>query len=329
VVTEGWRKPLEDALSGDRVGCAVSSSNAGLDGQRVKPGYKLPDVELAEFALRRRIEQRGRIEDIAMGLPVALAVRREDLLLAGLPGEFQTEAMLMELERRLAESGMRVVCAQDSYVHRDGAEPPAARREREAVIAVERARSLAEKTAFEAALKLLDQAIALKSDYAEALYERGVLRSVSGAAGLAELDFKEYVRLRPDDSKGHNNLGCVLFGLGRVGEAEAALTRAIEAWPANWEAKKNLADLRLAEGKAREAMELYLKMVEEHSDRPEVYVAVSEIFAATGDLDAAEQFARLAKRLEPDNAGAERVLQSIDISRARVAAGGGSLESRI
>ena len=324
IATEGWMKPLGDALSGDQVGCAVASSNSGVGGQRVKAGYKTLDGELADFARQRRIAHRGRVQDIGLGLPVAMAVRRDDLLRHGLACEFRTEAMLVDLERRIAESGMRIVCAAESYVHSGGQDSKEARQEREAVLAVERAKGLAEKTAFDAAVKLLDQAVALKPDYAEALYQRGVLRSLSEAGDQAERDFRKYVMLRPGDSRGYNNLGCALFSLGKAAEAEAALAKAIEISPVNWEAKKNLADLYLSQGKAREAMELYLKTVEEHPDCAEIYVAIGEVFAAQGDLDTAEQFARIARRLDAGHAGAERMLRSIEISRAQVKGSGGS-----
>jgi GT2 family glycosyltransferase/tetratricopeptide (TPR) repeat protein len=329
VVTEGWMKPLGEALSGDQVGCAVSSSNLGVSGQRVKAGYKSLDGELADFARRRRIANRGRMHDLALGLPVAMAVRREDLVRHGLACEFRTEAMLMELERQIAESGMRIVCAAESYVHKGGQDTREARQEREAVFAVERAKGMAEKTAYEDALKLLDQAVALKPDYAGALYERGVLKSLSGAGDEAERDFQEYVKLRPADSKGYNNLGCALFSLGKASEAEAALAEAIAVSPVNWEAKRNLADLYLSQGKAREATDIYLKIVEEHPDCAEIYVAIGEVFAAQGDLDTAKQFAGIARRLEPDHTGAERMLRSIEVARTQVkGSGGGGVEAR-
>jgi GT2 family glycosyltransferase/glycosyltransferase involved in cell wall biosynthesis len=329
VATEGWMKPLGDALAGDQVGCVVSSSNLGVSGQRVKAGYKLLDGELADFARRHRIANRGRIQDIGLGLPVAMAVRRDDLVRHGLACEFRTEAMLMDLERRIAESGMRIVCAAESYIHNGGQDTREARQEREAVLAVERAKSLAEKTAFDAALRLLDQAVALKPDYAEALYERGVLKSLSDAGDQAERDFQEYVKLRPGDSRGYNNLGCTLFSLGKAAEAEATLAKAIEVSSANWEAKKNLADLYLFEGRAHEAMELYLKIVEEHPDCTEIYITIGDMFAAQGDLDTAGQFARIARRLDPGHAGAERMLRSIEVSRAQAkGAGGSGVEAR-
>ena len=329
IVTEGWMKPLADALSGDRVGCAVASSNSGVSGQRVKAGYESLEGELADFAQRHRIAHRGMIQDIGLGLPTAMAVRRDDLVRHGLASEFRTDAVLVDLERRLGEAGMRIVCAAESYVHTPSNGAREARDEREAVLAVDRARGLAEKTAFDWALKLLGQALTLKPDYAEALYQRGVLRSLSGASEEAERDFTEYVRLRPEDSKGYNNLGCALFTLGKAGEAEEALVRALKASPLNWEAKKNLADLQLSQGKTRGAMDLYLEMVKEHPDKADIYMAVSEVFAAHGDLDTADQLARIAGRLEPGHAGAERMLRSIEISRTQIqGAGGTGVESR-
>jgi hypothetical protein len=71
-------------------------------------------------------------------------------------------------------------------------------------------------------------------------------------------------------------------------------------------------------------MDPYLKTVEEHPDCAELYVAIGDVFAAQGDLGTAEQFARIARRLLPDHAGAERMLRSIEVSRAQVKGRGGS-----
>lgn len=318
VVTPGWMKPLEKALLGDNVGCVLSSSNAGWGSQRLEPAYRRTGKPLIKFAKRNALMRRGRIERVSMARPSAIAIKTDMLLNHGLPDGFESDATLLELERQVAEAGMGIVCAMDSYVHIDEPRSGPWDSERKAVLNVACVPDDLKSNQVEAALRHLDEAIELKPDYVAALYERGMLRAMAGMTTQAIDDFKEVARLKPGDSKAYNNLGCLEFSEGRVEDAEASFQKAVDAGDGNWEAKKNLADLYLQTGRAEEAMNLYSLIMDEHPKCPEVYVSLGRVFAGCGDIATGEQCFRLALQLAPDNEDAKQGLGAIDLAKARL-----------
>jgi GT2 family glycosyltransferase/Tfp pilus assembly protein PilF len=319
VVTAGWMKPLEIALSGDNVGCALSTTNAGWGNQQTKAGYKRIGKPLARFARRNALAWRGRIEEIQLGRPAAMGIKRDILLQYGLPDRFVTDALLLELQRRLIDGRMRVLCAKDSYVHLDDSPSDVWCSEQNAVVGLVKAHnSLADDKA-DLAFKHIEQALESKPDYTEAFFERGVLRALGGMDEEAIQDFEEVIRLKPADSRAYNNLGCLLFSQGKTEKAEVHFIKAAETWNQNWEAKRNLADLYLQTGRAQEAMDLYSSIMNENPECPDVYISLGQIFAACGDLTTGEQCFRMALRITPDNPAAQQGLSAIELARKQPA----------
>jgi GT2 family glycosyltransferase/Tfp pilus assembly protein PilF len=330
VLTPGWTKPLEAALADETVGCALPSCNVGWGEQLEKPTYSKTGKPLVKFARRNALKWRGTVTDIEIGFPAALAISRKNLVKHGLPGEFVTSASLLDLQRRVSDSGLRVVCARDSYVHMDGRDTELWATERDAVTNLLDARKAVARECVDAAIQHLDHAIRFKPDYAEALYERGVLRALKGMDDDAASDFDGVLRAVPSDSRAHNNLGCIHFRRGRTGDAEKSFKTAIEVDNENWEAKKNLADLHMSTGRPDSATSLYSSIIEEHGECPDVYASLGEVFAAHGDLATAEYLFKIALRLSPDNVAAKQGLGVVDLARANLnnAGGEGLGESR-
>ena len=84
------------------------------------------------------------------------------------------------------------------------------------------------------------QAIALKSDYAEAHSNLGSTLIELGRLEEAEASYRQAIALKSDYAEAHNNLGVTLKELGRLEESIEYLKQAIELKPDFAEARKNL-----------------------------------------------------------------------------------------
>ena len=99
--------------------------------------------------------------------------------------------------------------------------------------------------------------------------------------------------------------------MGDRAEGERRFRDAILADGANWEAKKNLADLLLCRGDADEAINMYSSLIQEHGQRPGVYASVAEVFANLGDLESAGHLFQMALRVFPEDEAARRGLLAV------------------
>ena len=311
VTPPGYASALEAVLSERGIGCVLAVSNAGSCGRRVAPGYRKLGKPFVKFAARHAKSYKGRIEETGPGLAAALAVRRELLLEHGLGAEFQTPAVLLDLQRRLIDAGLRIVCAREVYVHAADIADEEVASEAEAVLELLAARKSLADGESEDAHRSLNRALAAKGDYSEARYERGLVHSLMGRKQDAMADFKAVLEINPADSRAANNLGCLHFEMGDEAEGERRFRDAVRADEGNWEASKNLADLLLYRGSADEAIEIYSCLIQQHGERPGVYASVAEVFANLGDLESAGHLFEMALRLSPGDAAARRGLLGV------------------
>jgi GT2 family glycosyltransferase/Flp pilus assembly protein TadD/glycosyltransferase involved in cell wall biosynthesis len=323
-VPTGWESTLEAALSADGVGCALAASNMGFGEDRVEPGYRKLGKPLARFAAKHAKVWRGRLVDIDTGFPAAVAVRKQVLIDCGLSEEFKTPGILLELQRRLADAGLRTVCVKETYVHAAEIADEEVAREMEAVLELYAARECLGKENTGAALTYLNRALASKSDYAEALYERGLVLSLMGNRKEAISDFERLLQLRPGDSRALNNLGCLRCAAGNATEGERRFREAVRIDPENWEAGKNLADLLLSLGESDEATDVYAMLIQKHGERPGVYAGVADVFAGLGDLESAERLFEMALRAFPQDESAKRGLLAVQSAMSLAGSGGRS-----
>ncbi len=315
VVPMGWTSALEGALSDRDVGCALAMSNKGLGEDLVQPGYRKMGKPFVKFAAKHARAWQGRVQSIDMGFPAALAIRKDVLLDHGLGEDFRTPAILLDLQQRLADAGLRIVCAKATYVHAADTAGEQAVKEMEAVLKVLAARKCLGEEKTEASLEYLNRALGAKGDYTEALYERGLVLSLMGKKQEAIADFERVLELKPSDSRAANNLGCLHYEMGNEIEGERRFRDALRADAGNWEARKNLADLLLCRGSSDEAIEIYSLLIQEHGDRPGVYASVAEVFANLGDLESAEHLFEMALGVFPDDDAARRGLLAIQAVR--------------
>ena len=98
-------------------------------------------------------------------------------------------------------------------------------------LVLEKAKILMQRDQPAEAVPLLDQAVSMAPDSAEARYQRGVAMEAVGALEKALLDYNECLRLVADRKDALNNKAVVLAKLKRFEEAEQVFTRLIEINP--------------------------------------------------------------------------------------------------
>jgi len=109
----------------------------------------------------------------------------------------------------------------------------------------------------DAALALIDRAIAVDSTVAEFHNNKGLILVNLGRADEAILAHHEAVRLRPDFAEAHNNLGNALLKAGFVTEATDAFRQTIQLRPDYVNARNNLGVALREIGRMDEAIDAY------------------------------------------------------------------------
>lgn len=285
IVTEGWLRPLTDVMAADdSVGIAVPSCANGRGEQAVAPKYRSKKKELQRFARRHRSRFEGQVVDVDAVSAACVMIRRELLIgLGGFEATFRTDAFIDDLVRRAAQKGYRTVCARESYVHVEPAEPSLEEaRERKAV------RHLAQGDAHrvagehDEALARYREALDLKDDYVEA--------ALVCSATLLEMDrpeeaaepFATLAERYPDSARIQNYLGRCLFRAGQVDEAKARFEQALTLMPAFAEAEGNLAVLLWEQGRLDEAVEHMSRAAEIAPNDPDTLFNIGMIYAQLG-----------------------------------------------
>ncbi len=85
-----------------------------------------------------------------------------------------------------------------------------------------------EKSDWGAMIDAYDEAIRLKPDYADAYYNRGVVKERLGQYEAALADLNQAIRLEPDDAEAYNNRGNVKIYLGNLNEAREDYQKALD-----------------------------------------------------------------------------------------------------
>ena len=113
------------------------------------------------------------------------------------------------------------------------------------------------------------------------------------------MSFREALRLRPQFSAAHNNLGVALRDLGRHPEAEASYREALRLQAHYPEAHNNLGDALRALGRLGEAEASFREALRLRPDYPEAHNNLGLALRALGRLAEAEASFRAALRLRP------------------------------
>lgn len=127
------------------------------------------------------------------------------------------------------------------------------------------ARGYMEENDFGQARRPLNRALEIDPRNVEAHVLLGVVNQAEGDEDLAEANFRNALRVSPDDPQALNNYASFLYGQGRYDEAVKPLRRLVQnpSYPARSQAYENLgiAELRIGErDRAREAFRRALSL---------------------------------------------------------------------
>lgn len=150
---------------------------------------------------------------------------------------------------------------------------------------------------------------------------RAVLAGVLAAAALAVLTwarhapFRDLISLwrdtvakRPESSRAHHNLGHALLAAGRIPEAIAPLTRAVQLRPVYGEAYANLACATATLGDLDRAIEYARRGREQEPFNPQVAYALGLVLSERREFEAARVAVEDAVRMRPLHADARAQL---------------------
>jgi len=120
---------------------------------------------------------------------------------------------------------------------------------------------------------------------------------MQGKDTLAAL--QKSAELLPDDAEAHNNLGDILYDLGRLDEAEACYRRALQINPDYAEAHYNLGFTHKVFGRLDKAEASYRRALAINPDYVKAHVNLGAVLQDLGQLDAAVASYRRALAIEP------------------------------
>lgn len=147
---------------------------------------------------------------------------------------------------------------------------------------------------------LLDKAVAVAPDFAEAHASRGTALTRLGRHADAVEAYERSLAVRPDHPPTLGGLGVALAELGRFGEAEAAHRRAIALDPRTPAGHTNLGNALRAAGRLEEAAEAHRQAVLLAPGYAEGHNNLALVLQELGRADEAEAAFRRALELKPD-----------------------------
>jgi Flp pilus assembly protein TadD/glycosyltransferase involved in cell wall biosynthesis len=145
------------------------------------------------------------------------------------------------------------------------------------------------------------------------LHDRAKAKAAEGDLHGAIDDLKQYVAGAPDNASAHNDLGVLYFEAGDKNRALTSYEQAVQLDPTDHTYRKNLADFYLIEqGRAEEAMKLYLGVLEENPQDIESLIASGMLCVSLGQREDAKIFYRRVIEIEPWNEIAQSALNDLD-----------------
>ena len=176
--------------------------------------------------------------------------------------------------------------------------------------------SLDQSEALRLAEPMMQRAIDLNPDLAEAQASKGFVLGDKGDHEGAVAAFKRAIELNPSYSPAYHWLALRYQNTGRFKEAEAALKACLEVDPNYTTGKRVLLGLLRSTGNDAEADHLARQMATDHADDSLVQYSLSEDALAHNRLVDAVRYAIAAVRLQPDSA-----LMRTSLAMALVSAG--------
>ncbi|HUI08655.1 MAG TPA: tetratricopeptide repeat protein [Verrucomicrobiae bacterium] len=152
----------------------------------------------------------------------------------------------------------------------------------------------------EEAIAQYKQVLRITPDDPEAHYNLGVALEQLGRVPEAIEHYEQALRLRPDYAAAHNNLGSALLRLGKVPEAIAQYERALQFEPGMAEAHYNLALALRQAGRVPEAIEQYNEALRFKPDYAEAHYNLGNALFGLGNVPGAIAHYERALQIKPD-----------------------------
>ena len=151
------------------------------------------------------------------------------------------------------------------------------------------------------AIKEYREAIRLNPDDPYVHGNLGIVLSEQGKLDEAIKEYREAIRLNPDDPIDHNNLGEVLLNKGQLDEAIKEYREAIRLKPDQAEFHSNLGELLARQGKLAEAIANVREAIRLKPDFPEAHANLGIYLRDQGDYTEAIIVLRKARELAKAN----------------------------
>jgi predicted TPR repeat methyltransferase len=151
------------------------------------------------------------------------------------------------------------------------------------------------------AVESLNKALAIRSDYAEALLDLANMFSELGQIDQAEACLQTLVGLRPRDATAWNNLGVVRKEQSHYPSAIEAYQRALELDPQNPDTLCNLAHAFTLIDALDQAADVYQQAISIESDQVAAHRGLISVLRRLNRHDEARDVFTAWLRIEPDN----------------------------
>ncbi len=138
-------------------------------------------------------------------------------------------------------------------------------------------------------------------------FDRALQLAQKGDQAGAIGEWKQAVKISPDDATAQNNLGVALARLGKYDEAIPHYQRALEINPQDAKSENNLGVVLLQTGRFSEALPHFERALEIDHDFAEAHAGLGRALAATGKIDAGIFRFQRALELNPRLAEATRI----------------------
>ena len=155
---------------------------------------------------------------------------------------------------------------------------------------------------YDAALLLMNRALALEPDRAEFHANRGVAYLATGNLQQAAESFRRAVELDPDYVEARQNLAAVLRKSGRLDEAVAEYRQIATLRPESAESQNNLGDAQLSAGQIDDAIASFRKALALRPDSPDIQFNLGNALARAHQPDEAIALLRRAEKIRPKDA---------------------------
>jgi len=161
-------------------------------------------------------------------------------------------------------------------------------------------RALGFQGKFHEAAACLQQVLELKPDLAEVHYDLGVALHGLGRLDDAVESYRKALQLKPDYPEPLNNLGAVLRSQGKLDDAVACFRRVLELRPDSSEAYTNLGNAFRDLGRLEEAIGCHRRALQIRSDYPEALANLGGALRDQGKIEEAAACYQRALQLKPD-----------------------------